>query len=123
MSPFGSYRLNLGKYGERLAQDFLERRGVKIIEQNYHTRYGEIDLIGTVADEILFFEVKTRTNNHFGYPEQAVNNKKIANLLLAIEIYLAEKNIDNFWRLDVISVEIDKHKKIARIRWFKYCQI
>jgi len=119
MADQGSYRLVVGKYGERLAKNFLRRRGIKIIGQNYYTRYGEIDLIGRMADEVLFFEVKTRTNSNYGYPEEAVNNKKIANLMSAIGIYLNENKLENFWRLDVISVEINKIKKIAKIKWFK----
>jgi putative endonuclease len=113
------YKIKIGKYGERLAADFLIRQGIRIIETNYYTRYGEIDLIALMGDEILFVEVKTRTSSEYGYPEQAINYFKVRHLHKAIQIYLQHKHLNNFWRLDGISVELDCLLKKAKIRWFK----
>ena len=113
------YKIKLGRYGERLASEFLTRQGARIIETNYQTRYGEIDLIALMGDEILFVEVKTRTSNEYGYPEQAINHFKVRHLMKAIEHYLDRKNLKNFWRLDGISVELNKEDNKAKIRWFK----
>ncbi|MEI6288588.1 MAG: YraN family protein [bacterium] len=113
------YKLRLGNYGENLAREFLQRHGHKIIGKNFNTLYGEIDLIAENGDELLFCEVKTRTSAEYGYPEQAVDWKKIRHLNKAINIYLQNKNIDKFWRLDVVAIEINSVSKKARISWFK----
>jgi len=113
------YKIRLGRYGEKLAADFLIRRGCKIIDKNFQTAYGEIDLIAQKNDELLFVEVKTRTKSNFGFPELAVDNKKISHLLKAAQIYLHHKQRHKFWRLDIISVEIDKLNRRAHIRHFQ----
>lgn len=113
------YRVKLGRYGENLAAEYLGRHGCRVIDRNFYTRYGEIDLIASCGDEILFCEVKTRTSSDCGYPEQAVDYYKARKLVKTIQIYLQNKRIDKFWRLDVISVEINREMKSAKIRWFK----
>ncbi len=113
-----NYRLNIGKVGENLAVKYLEAKGINVIGRNYYTRYGEIDLIAQQGDEILFIEVKTRTSNDYGYPEEAVNKKKVMHLVKAINEYVMEKQIRNFWRIDAISIELNLSSKIAKIRWF-----
>lgn len=95
----------------------MEDSGYNIIDKNFHTRYGEIDLIAQNSDEILFVEVKTRTSVKYGYPEQAVDNKKIKHLLEAVKIYFKINNNSKFWRLDVISVELNN--ETPKINWFK----
>lgn len=113
------YNQQLGAYGETLAADFFSRRGYKILDKNFRTRHGEIDLIIQKDNEILFIEVKTRTSETFGYPENAVDYKKTRHLLEAIRIYLDQIRRHYAWRLDIISVEINKSAKTAKIIWFK----
>lgn len=114
-----SDKLKWGRLGEKIARNFLTRRGCQIIGQNFFTRFGEIDLIAWDGQELIFCEVKTRTNQSFGYPEEAVGSKKIKRLLKSAEVYLAQKEIENFWRLDVVAIEIDKERRRARVSWFK----
>ena len=113
------YKLKLGKYGEKITARYLKKNGCKILDKNYYTRYGEIDLVAQLGDEILFIEVKTRTSSAFGYPETAVDYRKTKKLLSTARIYLREKKIDKFWRLDIVSVEIDKDGGDVDIKWFK----
>ncbi|MFA6422721.1 MAG: YraN family protein [Candidatus Buchananbacteria bacterium] len=114
------YNKKIGEFGENIAAQYLERQGAKITGKNYYTRYGEIDLIARLGDEILFVEVKTRTSNDYGYPEEAVDWRKLIHLNKAINIYLDKECLnDIFWRIDVISVEINAKTKTAKIRWFK----
>ncbi len=113
------YRVRLGKYGEKLAAQYLERQGCRVIDSNYYTQWGEIDLIAENGNELLFCEVKTRTSDSCGYPEMAVDYHKVKKVLKAIQIYLNRKNIEKFWRFDIVSVEIDKENKKARLKWFK----
>ncbi len=111
------YKQRLGAYGENLAAAFLIRRGYRIIDKNFRTNFGEIDLIATKSDELLFVEVKTRTASAYGYPELAVDYRKINHLVKAAKIYLNLQSIKSFWRLDIISVEINKSTKTAKFRW------
>ena len=113
------YRLDLGRLGENLAEQFLIKRGCIILARNFSTKYGELDLIARRGDEILFCEVKTRSGNSFGYPEYAVDRVKVSHLLKAINVYLINYQINDFWRLDAISVEVNKEDKTARIKWFR----
>jgi len=115
----GDYRQRLGSFGEKQAEKYLRRYGYQVIDRNFKTYYGEIDLIAIKGDEILFCEVKTRVGTDFGYPEEAVDGRKINHLLKAVDHYLQWKRWDKFWRLDIISIEINKARKTAKIKWFK----
>ena len=73
----------LGAYGEKIALAFLQKRGYTIIEKNYHSSYGEIDIIALHPEDphiIVCAEVKTRLTKNFGMPEQAITAQKIQKL-------------------------------------------
>jgi putative endonuclease len=110
--------MRLGKYGENLAAQFLIRRGYEIVKRNYYTQFGEIDLIARLGDEILFAEVKTRTADKTGLPETAVDRHKLRHLQKAARIYLNDRGLNCFWRLDIISVELNRTTGTAKIKWF-----
>jgi len=113
------YRQRLGKFGEAIAENYLAHYGYAPIGRNFKTYYGEIDLIAQKGDEILFCEVKTRSADDYGYPEESVDRRKIRHLIKAAVSYLEWKRIDKFWRLDIISISISKREKKAKIKWFK----
>jgi putative endonuclease len=113
------YRQKLGAYGEQLAEDFFRRRGYITLDKNFRTREGEIDLIVRNGNELLFVEVKTRMSDAFGYPENAVDFRKLAHLHQAINIYFSQNIWKSYWRLDIISIEINRQTKKAKIVWFK----
>jgi putative endonuclease len=72
---------------------------------NYHTPYGEIDIIGKTQDQIVFCEVKTRTSRKFGYPEESITQKKKSALINSAMHYLQEHDqLNCVWRIDVISI-------------------
>lgn len=101
----------IGKKGEERALGFLKQKGYKILEQNYHKRSGEIDIIAFDPHygEYVFVEVKTRKNNDYGYPEEFVDWKKIEKITATGEIWLAEKQIQNpEWRIDCIGIVGDQ---------------
>ena len=110
----------IGNLGEGLAKDYLKKKGYKIIDQNYFWQGGEIDLIALDQGDLVFVEVKTRTENSYGWPEQAVNFSKQKKIFKTAERYLQDyKGAVKNYRVDVISVEINKIKKKAEIRHFK----
>ena len=69
------YRKNLGKWGEKVAEDFLIQKGFLITGRNIRTPYGEIDLVGMEGSTLVFIEVKTRTSAESGLPEDSVTPK------------------------------------------------
>ncbi|MBI5152402.1 YraN family protein [Candidatus Peregrinibacteria bacterium] len=88
---------SLGRYGEDLAQKYLTACGYEILAQNYHSRFGEIDLIGRKiaavgrGSQIVFFEVKTRKGSRFGLPEEAVDRLKIIKILKTAHEFLEKR--------------------------------
>lgn len=70
------YKKLLGRNGEKLAERFLKKKGYKIIDKNYRVSFGEADLIALYDDLLIFIEVKTRSDESFGTPAEAVGYKK-----------------------------------------------
>ena len=66
-----------GDLGEVIALKYLIKSGAEILERNYKIKTGEIDIIAKVDNELVFIEVKSRSNTRYGYPAEAVNYKKI----------------------------------------------
>ncbi len=110
----------LGAYGENLACEYLEKNKYKIIERNFRCKQGEIDIIAkdTNKNELVFFEVKTRSSFNFGRPAQAVNYYKQNHILSVAKYYIYKHSIKNtFLRFDVIEIFVEKyHFKIHHIK-------
>lgn len=99
------YRQSLGKWGEDTALKFLTDQGLHLVERNYRSPDGEIDLILTDEDQLVMVEVKTRKDAEFGLPEDAVTDEKIEHLALAAEWFLQKHpNHEDNWRIDVVSI-------------------
>ena len=94
----------IGKWGEETAVEYLVERGYEIIARNTRTPYGEIDIVARQSDNTIFAEVKTRTSNKMGLPEESITPRKREHMLNAAEHYAVEHEIDH-WQIDVISVE------------------
>ena len=98
----------IGMIGEEAVALYLERIGCRIVDRNYRTKRGEID--------IIFGEVKTRNSTYFGNPAQAVDSKKMARIICLAKNYLSSKgSLDYPVRFDVFEVYF-KEKKIKHIR-------
>ncbi|MDQ6609309.1 MAG: YraN family protein [Bacteroidota bacterium] len=95
---------DVGKAGEKLAEEYLVQNGFSIVHRNWRYSFYEIDLI-VIKDNLLHFvEVKYRSSNFGGYPEEAVNKKKVKDLLRAIDQFLfLHPKYDNF-HLDILSI-------------------
>jgi putative endonuclease len=94
----------LGIKGENLAVKFLKEKGYRIIERNYKTPIGEIDIIAQDGNTIVFIEVKTRTDEFFGQPFEAVNKKKRRKLKNVALLYLKRHVREFSVRFDVLSI-------------------
>jgi putative endonuclease len=94
----------LGKKGEQLAIDFLEKKGYKILEKNYRYLKSEVDIIAQTGRFLVAVEVKTRATDFFGNPQDFVSPNKIKRLLSAIDNYVIEKELDVEVRFDIIAI-------------------
>lgn len=95
----------LGIWGEREAKKFLKKRGYHILEQNYRCKLGEVDIIATLGDYLVFIEVKTRASNAFGLPMEAVDSAKQRKLLRLAEYYQKSQRMLNMpVRFDVVQI-------------------
>lgn len=114
-----------GDLGEKMAKEYLEKHGYKIIDQNYQKRWGEIDIIAESPEkELVFIEIKTREANgapSVYLPEDAVNFSKQQKIIKTAQTFLYENKYEDeiFWRIDVIAIEINKISRIAKIRHLK----
>ncbi len=100
----------LGKKGEQIACDFLIKKGYQILEKNYRYLKAEVDIITQKENILAVIEVKTRSTAYFGDPQDAVNPKKIKQLLAAIDFYVLEKGLVVEVRFDIIAI-VHHHTK------------
>lgn len=108
---------DLGKKGEQLAIDFLLKNSYAILETNYRYLKAEVDIIAIKEDVLVAIEVKTRTSNYFGNPQDFVNPKKIKLLLSAIDNYVVERDLDVEVRFDIIAIITNKKQtKIEHLK-------
>ena len=100
-----SSRQDLGRWGEKIAADYLNQQRYTILDRNVRTPHGEIDLVVQREEVTIFIEVKTRTSTAYGLPEDAVTLKKQAHLLDSAQAYLQlYPELDGDWRVDVIAI-------------------
>ena len=94
----------LGKWGEDLAADYLQRNGYTIIERDWKSGRRDLDIVAKNGNVIVFVEVKTRCNSLYGQPEEAVDYRKLQSLQQAINHYIKFRHISQEVRFDIISV-------------------
>jgi putative endonuclease len=114
-----TYQKRIGNQGEQIAAVYLESKGYRILEQNYHTRFGEIDLVAQEGDSLVFVEVKARTSTTFGLPEASVTTAKLEKIENAILLWLQDHpDYEDDWRIDVIAILLKKDTTVEDIQHF-----
>lgn len=109
-------RRDTGTLGEKLAKDFLKKRGYHILETNYRYPEGEVDIIARQKDCLVFVEVRTKKSLAFGSPEESITRTKRERLRAAAARYRQTHNhLPPLWRIDVVAVELDPKGKPSRI--------
>jgi len=110
------HNLNIGRLGEDIAKEYLEKKGYSIVDQNYKNKYAEIDLIIKDKDSLVFVEVKTRIGEQFGPPERALNRDKMHRLVRNAQAYMAykAKNYKSY-RIDSVCIVLDEDNQIKRL--------
>ncbi len=105
---------------EELAKRYLIKKGMRYIESNFYTRYGEIDLIFTDEEEktLVFLEVRYRKNAEFGEPLETIDGKKLEKIMISSQIYIKNRKWKQNVRYDVIGIKKDKLGN-NKINWIK----
>ena len=107
----------LGIEGEELAVRFLKKKGYKIVSRNFKSPVGEMDIIAEDGDTLVFIEVKTRTDDSFGHPFEAVTHRKREKLRKVALSYFKHSRQEVPSRFDVLSIETDgANHKIEHIK-------
>lgn len=112
--------IKIGKIGEKIAKDLLIKKGYQIIQQNFYTHWGEIDIIAKKDRKLSFIEVKTRTGQNKGKPFDSVTSAKIKHLMRPIRLYLLQNNYKDYkLSLDVISILLKEDFSIDKINHYE----
>ncbi len=101
-----SDKIKKGRQAETLAADFLAQQGYEIVERNFRYKRSEIDLIVRKNGWLIFVEVKMRSSDAFGFPEEFVDYKKAKNIVYGAEQYTYENNYEGNVRYDVIAISM-----------------
>lgn len=107
----------LWRRGEKIAADYLEDRGYSIIERNYRTRIGEIDIITAKGRVIAFVEVRTRKSAALGPPECSITRAKVSRIAKVASQYIRDElDRSSGWKFafDVVTVEISDSAPVVR---------
>lgn len=103
------YKILFGQKGEQQALKFLRRKKYKILTTNYRTKLGEIDIVAQDRNTLVFVEVKTRKDEFFSRPQEAVNWFKQQQIIKAALSYIKRYNLTNVdVRFDVVAILPDK---------------
>jgi putative endonuclease len=109
-------RRRTGTLGEEIAAESLIKRGYCIIEKNYRTREGEVDIIATKDDCLVFIEVRTKRSGLFGTPEESITEKKKEHLRAVANRYRdSHQNLPPNWRIDVVCIDLDQSGNTRRL--------
>ena len=109
-------RKALGIWGEKIAMEYLQKRGYQIVETNFRCREGEIDIVARDNDYLVFVEVRTRSSSEFGTPEESVTAAKKKKLVTLAFAYLqSHRNLPSLWRFDVVAIESEREGEVTRL--------
>jgi len=97
--------LGFGRKGEKKAASYLKKKGYEILDMNYRTKVGEIDIIAGKGDLVVFVEVKARKTDEFGKGYEAVDARKADKIIRSAQFYFAKRQLESPCRFDVISID------------------
>jgi putative endonuclease len=118
MPPFrtGPRRRRFGDFGERVAASHLEAKGYQILERNWSTREGEIDLIASRGGDLIFVEVRSRQGRSMGTPEESITGRKAQHLRAAALAYTQQHpDAPANLRIDAVVIELDAKGRVLRV--------
>ena len=96
--------IEFGQKGEKLAKEYLENLGFTLIHSNYRASHAEVDLIMQDGNEVVFIEVKTRSYDYYGSPEEFVDQNKQDNMAFAASLYMIDNEYEGEIRFDIVAI-------------------
>ena len=112
-----------GRRGEKIAARYLREHGYKVVERNYRTRFGEIDLVCTQRDKLVFVEVKLKIGDKFGTPEEMITKAKVWQVRRTAENYLVENSLvkQQFprYQVDAICIVMGSDSAIQKVSHYE----
>ena len=109
-------RVGKGKVGEEAAVRLLEKKEYKVLERNYRTRFGEIDVVCLKGKVVVFVEVKSKTGERFGEPWEMVDKRKLKQVERIAKMYLIKRRLGEMrCRIDVVGVWL-REEKVERLK-------
>lgn len=106
-----------GRLAEDLATESLKKKGYQILERNYHNRYGEIDIVASTDNTLVFVEVKAKKGINFGLPEEMVSKGKLARIRHMAAIYVNGQNLP--CRIDVVAIILSADNTLLRLTHYE----
>ncbi len=111
---------NTGRLGEEIAVSYLKSKGYVILQKNYRSHWGEIDIVAKKNSTLSFVEVKTRKSANYGKPYEAVNLSKVKKLMRPVQYFLLQNNYKEYkLSLDVISIMLSIEGTVDKLKHFK----
>lgn len=113
-----------GVDGEKVAAEYLVRRGFSILDRNYRRPWGELDIVAERKGIVHFFEVKTRTcsldgsRENYPIPEELVTTDKLRKVARTAALYMEVKRDAREYQIDVVGVLLDEMRRVAQCRYF-----
>lgn len=105
-----------GNLGEKLAAEFLKKKGYHVLQTNYRCPEGEVDIVARRQDCLVFVEVRTKRSREFGSPEESITPAKMAKLRrVAAHYQQTQGAVPASWRIDVVAVELDMQNRPRRM--------
>jgi putative endonuclease len=107
----------IGWLGEKMAMEYLKTKGYEMVERNFSTRFGEIDLICRENGVLVFVEVKTKKGQEFGLPEEMFTHYKYEKVKRMAVMYLGGREVP--CRIDMVAVELDGDNRPRQIKHYQ----
>lgn len=115
-----SKRSDTGAAGEAYVAGRLEREGYDVIERNWRTRVGELDIVALDDDVLVFVEVRVRTGDRVVMADETVDAAKLTKIMRAAEMFVAAhpEHEDRVWRIDFVAITLDATGAVQRYRHY-----
>ncbi len=109
----------VGKLGEKLAENFLVKNGYRLITRNFHTRFGEVDLVVERNKKLIFVEVKLKIGEEFGTPEEMITKHKLRQIEMTGQSFLMKyPEYEKFYesmQIDAVCIVMDTNREVLRM--------
>jgi len=112
-------KIELGQKGEQIAADYLQKRGYRILNRNYRVGHSDIDILATKGEYLIFAEVRTKSGDNNGMPEDTLTKKKLNRMKKTAEMYIVFNHYEGLARLDAVCIILDNSGTIMHLEHYK----